>query len=87
MDTSCDNLPLGLKKKKNLDALSLDFAYLKMDTESIANLQKALNYLPNLNKLTLFLYKSQINTEDLALFFDGLKGMPLLMTLEINIAG
>ena len=84
--TPIDNLPLALKKKKNIDCLTLDFGYLKKSKNFILNLQKSLNYLPSIKKLNLIVYKNSVNSEETSFFFDGLKGMTSLMTLEINIA-
>lgn len=84
--TPCDNLPLALKKKRNIDCLELDFGYLTKNNQFLPSLQKGINYLPSLKKLNLILYKNNLNSKDTSMFFDGLRGMPSLMTLDLNIS-
>jgi hypothetical protein len=83
----CENLPLAFRKKKELKNLKLDFAYIPLPVEGLANLQYALNKTSSLESLSILLYKNGFNTENIKYFFDGLSGMENLVNLELNIAG
>jgi hypothetical protein len=55
--------------------------------DALANLQNALNKARKLVSFSILLYKNGFKSVDLQRFFDGLRGMEELVTLELNIAG
>lgn len=86
-EVDLSNLPLAFRRKKRLRVLKLDAAYLSLSRVGLANLQKALNRTPQLESFSLLLYKNKLISDDLETFFDGLRGMEKLVTLNLNIAG
>ena len=85
-EITCENLPIAFKKKKKLKNLNLDFAYFKLTPIALANIQKALNRLSQIETMNILFYRNGHKSEDLDNFFDGLRGMEKLINLDLNIA-